>query len=320
MKAIRVHQFGDPQVLQFVDAPDPRPGPHQALIRVRCAGVNPVETYIRSGKYGRLPPLPYTPGSDAAGEIEAVGPDVHRWKPGDRVYTSGSLTGVYAEKTLCRSNQIHPLPHAVTFEQGAAVGVPYATAWRALFQRGRAAPGESVLVHGASGGVGIAAVQIARAHGLCVIGTAGTDAGRRLVIDQGAHHVLDHRQPDYPAAILDITGNHGVHLILEMLANVNLGRDLSLLARHGRIVIIGSRGPIEINPRDAMSRDADVLGMMLFNAPETELEMVHAALVAGLERGFLQPVVGRKLLLANAAEAHRLILEPGALGKIVLQT
>jgi len=196
--------------------------------------------------------------------------------------------------------------------------VPYATAYRALFQRARARAGEWVLVHGASGGVGVAAVQLARAAGLHVIGTGGTDEGRRLAREEGAHHVLDHRAPDYLEQAVALTGGRGVDVILEMLANVNLDRDLGVLARRGRVVVIGNRGSIEINPRAAMTRDADILGMSLLNAPPEELSGIHAALVAGLEAGTLRPVVGRELPLAEAARAHAAVLEPGAYGKIVL--
>ena len=318
MKAIRVHEFGGPEVLRLEDVPEPRPGAGQVLVRVRAAGVNPVDTYIRSGVHAVRPQLPYTPGLDAAGEVEAVGEGVARLAPGRRVYTAGSLTGTYAELALCDEAQCHQLPESVTYAQGAGVFTPYATAYRALFQRARAAAGETVLVHGASGGVGTAAVQIARAAGLRVVGTAGTQQGRALVSEQGAHHVLDHRAPDYLGRLGELTGGRGVDVILEMLANVNLDKDLGVLAKGGRVVVIGSRGAVEINPRTAMTRDAAVLGMSLFNASPGELASAHAAIGAGLEAGTLRPVVGRELPLSEAARAHEEVLKPGAYGKIVL--
>lgn len=318
MKAIRVHKFGGPEELQFEEIPPPQPAPGQVLVRVHAAGVNPVDTYIRSGAYAAKPILPYTPGKDAAGVIEAVGGEVRHVKPGDRVYVGDSLTGTYAEFVLCEPSQVHPLPEKISFAQGAGVNVPYATAYRALFQRARAVAGEIVLVNGASGGVGIASVQLARAAGLTVIGAAGTDRGRRLAADQGAHHVLDHHSPDFLKQILDLTGERGVDLILEMASHVNLGKDLTFLAQGGRVTVIGSRGPVEINPRDAMGRDAAILGVMLYNASPREMAGIHAALGAGLENGTLRPVVGREFPLAEAAEAHQAVLEPGAFGKIVL--
>jgi len=318
MKAIRVHEFGGPEVLRLEDVPDPQPGAGQVVVRVKAAGVNPVDTYIRSGTYARKPALPYTPGMDAAGVVEAIGPGVTRVAEGDRVYVAGTLSGAYAEQALCLETQVHPLATKVSFAQGAAVGVPYATAYRALFQLARATPGETVLVHGASGGVGIAAVQLARAAGMRVIGTAGTEKGRALVAHEGAHEVLDHRAADYLERLRTLTSGRGVDLVLEMLANANLGKDLQILAMGGRVVVIGSRGTAEINPRDAMGRDASILAMSLFNASERELASIHAALVAGLESGALRPVVGQELPLAEASRAHQKVMEPGAYGKIVL--
>jgi NADPH:quinone reductase len=196
--------------------------------------------------------------------------------------------------------------------------VPYATAYRSLFQKAKAKGGEVVLIHGASGGVGVAAVQIARAAGLIVIGTAGSDRGLALVKEQGAHHVLDHRKPDYLAQVIGLSDGRGVDVVLEMLANVNLGKDLTIMAPGGRVVVIGSRGSVEVSPRELMVRDATVLGMVLFNATPSETASIHAALVAGLENGTLRPVTGRELPLAEAPQAHKAVMEPGAYGKIVL--
>ena len=318
MKAIRVHEFGGPEVLRLEEVAEPQPGEGEVLVRVRAAGVNPVDTYIRSGVHAIKPSLPYTPGLDAAGVVEAVGEGVTRVAAGDRVYTAGTVGGAYAELAVCKESQVYRLPERVSFAQGAGVFTPYATAYRALFNRGQGKAGESVLVHGASGGVGTAAVQFARAAGFKVIGTGGTEEGRRLVAEQGAHHVLDHRAPDYLEQLKTLTGGEGVDLILEMLSNVNLGKDLDVLARGGRVVVVGSRGAVEINPRALMSRDASIHGLTLFNATPRELEGVHAAIGAGLENGTLNPVVGRELPLAEAARAHEAVLEPGAYGKIVL--
>jgi NADPH:quinone reductase len=320
MKAIRVAAFGEPEVLKLEEVPTPQPGPNEVLVRIRAAGVNPVETYIRAGTYARLPELPYTPGNDGAGVVEQIGADVSEFKVGDRVYTAGSVSGTYAEFALCKKDQVHPLPANVSFAQGAAMGTPYATAYRGLLQRAAAKPGETVLVHGASGGVGTAAVQLARAHGLRVFGTAGSDEGLKLVREQGAHEMFDHRASDHFEKIMKATGGHGVDVIVEMLANVNLGKDLTILAKAGRVVIIGSRGRAEVNPRDTMQRDSDVRGMILPNTPPAQLASIHAALVAGLENGTLRPVIGKEFPLAEAEEAHRVVMESGAIGKIVLRT
>lgn len=318
MKAIRVHEFGGPEVMRLEETADPQPGAGQVLVRISAAGVNPVDAYIRTGTHAQRPNLPYTPGMDAAGTIAAVGEGVERVKAGDRVYTAGTLTGAYAELALCDQSQVYPLPPSVSFSQGAAVNVPYATAYRALFQRAHALPGETVLVHGASGGVGIAGVQLARAAGLTVIGTGGSEKGRQLVKEQGAHHVLDHHAADYLEQLMSLTGNQGVDIILEMLANVNLGKDLNILARGGRVVVIGNRGAVEINPRALMGNDGAILGMSLLHATPADLAGIHAALVAGLENNSLRPVIGREMALAEAPAAHQAVMEPGAYGKIIL--
>jgi NADPH:quinone reductase len=315
MKAIRVHEFGLPDVLKLEETRDLKPDATQVLIKVKAIGVNPVEAYVRSGSYARKPNLPYTPGTDAAGVVEDVGSGVTKFKAGDRVYTSGTVTGAYAELALCTESQVHPLPEHASFEQGAALGVPYATACYALFHKARALTGETVLVHGGSGGVGIAAIQLAMAAGMTVIATGGSEKGRKLIENQGARYVLDHRAPGYLDAIKD-----GPDVILEMLANVNLEKDLEILAARGRIVVIGSRGKIEIDPRQLMSRNAEISGMVLFNATEGELKSVHSAIASGFKNQTLNPVVGREFPLANAAQAHRAIMEPGAQGKIVLVT
>ncbi|HTP58114.1 MAG TPA: NADPH:quinone reductase [Spirochaetia bacterium] len=318
MKAIVVREFGDPDVMKLVDTPTPTPGPGQVLVRVKAAGVNPADAYARSGL--TKPPLPFTPGTDAAGTVESIGSGVTHVKQGQRVYTARSLSGTYAEYALALSQQVQPLPDRVSFSQGAGVFVPYATAWRALNHFARARQGETLLIHGSSGGVGIAAAQTARAMGMTIIGTAGTDKGRELALKEGAHHVVDHHAKGYPEEILKLTGGRGVDVILEMLANVNLGADLKLLAPRGRVVVIGSRGEATITPRDLMGKDGAIYAMLLWNISEEDAVKTHAALAAGLENGTLRPVVGLELKLAEAPAAHRKVMEPGAFGKIVLLT
>ncbi|MBZ5628092.1 MAG: NADPH:quinone reductase [Acidobacteriia bacterium] len=318
MKAIVVREFGGPEVLRVEEVSDPRPGRGEVLVRVRAIGVNPVDTYIRSGAYGIKPTLPYTPGSDAAGEVESVGEGVTKVRPSDRVYVYRSLTGAYAEKALCTEAQVHALAKNVSYAQGAALGVPYVTAYRAMFHKANAQPGETVLIHGASGGVGVAAVQMARAAGLIVVGTASTDKGKEMVAREGAHRVVDHSAADAQEQLMKLTGGRGFDIIVEMLANKNLAKDLTMLVIKGRVVVVGSRGAVEINPRDVMARDAVVYGMTSFNISDHDLASIHAALVAGLENGALRPVVGQELPLKDAPRSHQAVMEPGAYGKIVL--
>lgn len=318
MKAIRVHEFGDPEVMRLEDIPDLSAGPGEVVVRVKAVGVNPVDTYIRSGTFSFKPRLPYTPGMDAAGVVEHVGEGVKSVVPGARVYIAGTKSGAYAEQALCKESRVHRLPENASFEDGAAIGVPAGVAYRGLFQKARALPGETVLVHGASGGVGTAAVQLARAAGMVVIGTAGTAEGRDLVLKQGAHHVVDHRVEGYPEKILELTDGRGVDVILEMLGNVNLAKDLKMLAPAGRVAVVGSRGTAEVDPRDAMGREAVILGVMLNAATDREYASIHAALTAALENGNFRPVIGRRIPLAEAPRSHEAVMEPGSYGKIVL--
>lgn len=317
MKAIQVQRFGGPEVLELVELPTPVPSVGEILIRLHATGVNPVETYVRSGARGARP-LPYTPGADGAGIVEAIGPGVTRIRPGDRVFTSSTLTGTYAEYALGTPSQVHLLPDGVDFTVGAAIGTPYATAYRALFQLGAARPGETVFVHGGSGGVGIATIQLARAHGLRVIASAGTERGVELVKRCGAHAAVDHTEPFYRQTVLNLTDGLGPQLIVEMLANKNLAEDLALIARRGRIVVVGNRGTIEIDPRTAMMREASIVGLSLFNADEHERAEIYAGIRAQLEAGIIAPVIGQTFPLAGAALAHTAILAPGAYGKILL--
>jgi NADPH:quinone reductase len=239
-------------------------------------------------------------------------------RPGDRVYTAKTLTGAYAQFALALEEQVHPLPEKISFAQGAGIWVPYGTAYHALYHSAQAHAAETVLVHGASGGVGTAAVQMARAMGLTVFGTAGTQKGADLVKREGAHQVFDHSKAGHLEEIMKATGGRGMDIILEMLANVNLSADLKLLAMNGRVIIIGNRGEITINPRDLMSRRASARGFTLWAITPAEEAQIHAGLFAGLENGALRPIVGKELPLADAARAHKEILEPGAAGKIVL--
>lgn len=321
MNAIRAHEFGGPDVLRLDELPEPAPGAGQVRVRLHAIGVNPFDTYMLSGTYAITPALPYSPGADGAGVVEAVGPDVTGVAVGDRVYTAGTADhrayGAYREVVLCAQGQVHALPDRVSFSEGAAVGVPCITAHTAL-ERATPKPGDVVLVHGASGAVGLATVQLARAAGLTVIGTAGTPDGLALVEEEGAHHALNHGDPAHVERIQAITGGRGPDVIIEMLANVNLDHDLTMIAPRGRIVVVGNRGRIEIDPRKIMGKQSLVTGFALWGVPLADLERAHEAVGAALASGALRPVVGAELPLADAAEALRRVMAPGARGKIVL--
>jgi NADPH:quinone reductase len=321
MFAIRAHEFGGPDVLRLDEIPEPTPGAEQVRVRLHAVGVNPFDTYMLSGSYAIKPPLPYSPGADGAGVVEAVGAGVTDVQVGDRVYIGGTTDhqayGAYRQMVLCTPRQVHPLPDRVSFAEGAAVNVPCVTAHTAL-ERARPNPGDVVLVHGASGAVGLAVVQLARSAGLTVIGSAGTADGLELVAAEGAHHTVDHRDPAHVDRVQALTSGRGPDIVIEMLANVNLDHDLTVLAPRGRIVVVGNRGRIEIDPRKIMGKQATVTGFALWGLSPEEFERAHDAVGGALASGALRPVIGAELPLADAAEAHRRVMAPGARGKIVL--
>ena len=317
MKAIIVQDFGGPEALQIQTVPDPTPQSGEVVVKLHAAGVNPVETYQRAG----TPPynnteFPWTPGSDGAGEIVEVGEEVYDWKIGDRVYVYAPKgNGTYAEMIACKSSQVHRLPDNVSFEQGAAMGVPYATAHRALFGKAQAKAGEVVFIHGASGGVGTAAIQLANRAGLSVAGSASDEA---FIEEVGAKYTFNHHANGYLSDALGATCGRGFDIILEMKSGENLGRDAEVLAPFGRIVVVGGGKPVEVNPRDWMMRDATVLGMTLFNVTDAQLQKTHADLIDGLQSGQLRPIIDKTFDLADAAKAHVAVMEGESHGKIVL--
>jgi len=322
MKAIRAHSFGGPEVLQLETVDDPIPGPGEVVVDLRAAGVNPADTYMRSGTYAILPKLPYVPGGDGGGVISAIGPDVTGHGVGDRVFVgtalSFDLTGCYAEKVKRKASEVLSLPKGITFAQAAAFGVSYPTAHYALFERGGAQSGETVFVHGASGSVGSSAIQLAKRAGLTVIGSAGTSKGLELIRAEDADHAVNHTEEGYMNEVRRFTGGKGPELILEMLANVNLAADMDVAAKFGRIIVIGNRGEITINPRVAMAKDLDIRGLVLWNATAAQVKSMMLDILAGVAEGSLRPIVGREMRLSEAAAAHIAVLEHGVSGKLVL--
>ncbi|WP_167133714.1 NADPH:quinone reductase [Arthrobacter sedimenti] len=332
MKRIEISRYGPEEVLAYVsgDAPVHIPAsPGHTLdaddavtIDVRAIGVNPADTYLRAGNYEFLTPsIPFTPGYDAAGIISAVGASVTSFAVGDRVWVStipARAAGTYAQQIMCTPSIVHALPEHLSFDEGAAVGLSYTTAYRALVQRGQAVAGETVLIHGASGGVGTAAVQLAYALGLTVIGTASTPEGRKLVLKLGARHALDHSGQDYLAEAQGLTGGLGFHLIIEMAAHKNLSQDTGTLSRNGRIVVVGSRGPVEMNPRALMVNETDVRGTAVWNMTPVDLHDAYIAIDAFLQERVIRPVVGEHFALEDAIAAHQAIAGAHSPGRIIL--
>jgi NADPH:quinone reductase len=323
MKAIQVTQFGGPKELIFSDVADIVAGKGEVCVRLYAAGVNPSDTYTLTGTYAfSIPQLPYTPGLDGAGIVEAIGEGVTNVRVGDRVFIASLMrsksTGTFAQKIVCDSNVVHLLPDHVSFEQGAALGVPALTAYRALFQRACLKPGQTVFIHGASGGVGLQVVQMAKAHGAKVIGTASKPDGKKLVQQAGADVVIDHVTEESIDEVLALTDGKGPDVIIEFLANINLETDLKLIAPFGKIVIIGNRGSIEINPRLAMQKECDILATALWNAPKDEYEQSIHGVIGMLNSGALRPIIGTALPLQQASQGFDLLEKGIGNGKLVL--
>lgn len=321
MRAAKLLKFGGPKVLQVHDdVPVPIISNTQVLVKIKAAGVNPVDTYIREGAMGNLQ-LPAIIGKDAAGIIEAVGENVKEFKIGDRVFVcilSLNHQGTYAEYVAAEENEVFPL-FDLSFHQGASVGIPYFTAYRALILKAKAKKGETVLVHGASGAVGLAAIQMCKHYGMKTLGTAGTPEGMSLVKENGADYVFSHKNKNYLEAIMELTENTGVDVILEMLSNVNLGNDLNILAPHGRVMIIGSRGSVVIEPRSMMLPETSVIGVALLSSSDEEMKETTSAVCLGLKEGWLKPIVNRVYPLKNISDAHHdIIHSKGAKGNLIL--
>lgn len=321
MNAIVVSEFGAENVLRYTQAPIPQPAAGQVRVKMHAVGVNPVETYIRAGSYAIKPALPYTPGNDGAGVVDAVGEGVTGLQEGQRVFVAATLaqhnTGTYAEYTVCDADAVHGLPGNTSFEQGAGLGTPGLAAAHALFFRAGVKPGEVVLVHGGSGGVGTLAVQLARRAGAVVLGTAGNDTGLALVKKLGAHAVFNHRQEGYTDKIIAASGGNGPDIVVEMVANVNLAKDMQMLAKYGRVVIVGNHGTTEFDPRSAMGKDAAVLGMNVINMGQQQYRQAMYILSAAMETG-LETIIASTLPLRQAAKAHRDVAGKNKNGKIIL--
>jgi len=276
-----------------------------------------VETYQRKGPASAYNiKLPAILGKDGAGVVEEVGPN-SKWKKGDRVYIAIAFGG-YAQFAVANDNEIFRLPEHVSFEQGAAIGVPYRTAYNALFHIAKSDPSDLVLIHGCSGGAGVACLEFCKQRGIRVIGTAGTEEGLKLIKERGCEEVFNHREEGYVEKISKHTGGKGVNVIIEMLANVNLVHDMNLVAIGGRIVIVGCRGEITINPRLLMGKRSSVHGMILGQATEKEKEEMEHAIFGGLTNKTLNPLINKIYPLKDISKVHHDIINSTAYGKLIV--
>jgi len=321
MQAAVFDKHGGSEVIQVKQVARPTPSTDEVLIRVEAIGVNPVETYIRNGMFGEMP-VPHILGMDAAGVVEECGEDVTSFKKGDRVWIYHKQftgAGTYAEYVAVPQSDAHHLHDKMTFEEGAALGIPYLTAEHALVHSTRAKPGEYCFVHGASGGVGVASVQVARGIGLHVVGTAGTDESCKDVERNGAEFAINHCTEGYMDEIRSRLDGNGVDVVLEMLGDKNLAKDMEALNCGGRITVIGTRGPeVTINPMLFLQKEMQINGTRVFNASAEQVTQYCAHLASGADLGWLKPIVGKRYKLSQVKEAHEEIMNGRAKGKMVL--
>lgn len=317
MKAMQMADYGPADDLTLVEAQQPIINADQLLVKVGAAGINPVDTYIRSGTNNYSTSFPHTPGLDGAGTVVEVGSNISGVEIGQKVYFSRNLTGSAAEFAVCLPTHTFPLPDCLSFAEGACIGIPYTTAHRALFGRANAKAGDKVLIHGATGAVGLASIQLALAAGMEVVASAGTVEGANLLLQQGVQSVIMHSEENHLAPYQSL--DQGFNVIIEMLANHNLDQDLKALTFEGCVAIVGNRGTVEINPRDLMAKDASVVGVALANIKPDDLSRIAKALYPQFEKGVLKPVIRQSYPLEALAQAHEDVLKPGALGNLVLQ-
>ncbi len=322
MKAVRIHEYGGPEVLRYEESPTPEPGPAQVLVRVEAASVNQVDVAIRENRFPTPKQPPKTIGSDGAGVVERIGAGVKTVERGDRVFFSGlgvGSEGSYAEYAVIAEAQAVPMPAELSFVDAAALGMVFPAAYYGLIRRGDVREGETVLVQGAAGGVGSAAVQLAKARGARVLATVSGTAETDLVRKLGADEVIDYRREDVAGRALELTEGRGVDLVLELVVSANLPSDIRLIAKGGRIVCTG-QGPapeVTIPIGEALAKDATLLFMNLNNAGRAGVAKIAAELAGMTADGTIKPVVGATFPLAEARRAHEL-LAGDHLGKLVL--
>jgi NADPH2:quinone reductase len=330
MKAAFIDGTGGPEVIRYGELPRPEPGAGEALVRVGAVAVNPIDTYIRSGAVTMALPRPYVVGCDLAGTVEALGPGVKRFRPGDRVWGSNQglmgRQGTFAEYAAVAEDYLYATPAGVSDAEAAAVALVGITAHLGLFRCAGLRAGEWVFAQGGTGGVGSMVLQMARAAGARVITTVGSAEKAAVCRGWGADGVLNYKTDDVPAAVRELTQGHGVDVWYETQREPDLVRTVDLMARRGRMVVIaGRQARPEFPVGPFYTRDLSLFGFAMFNATPEEQRRCADDINRWLAEKKLHPVIGRTLPLAQAAEAHRLqeensLRKAGTLsGKIVLE-
>jgi len=322
MKAVVCEAFGGPEVLALRELPDPPPpGPGELQVRIRARGVQYVDVLMLAGKYQFRPEPPFIPGGEGAGEVVAVGPDVAGFKPGDRVMSRQRL-GAFAELGNCKAEECDLIPSALSLEQAAVFRNVYHTAYHALLQRGRLKSGEWVLIHGAAGGIGLPAIQIAKLRGAHVIATASTDEKRSVCLEEGADHAIDY-QAGFRDKVVELTGGRGVDIVYDPVNGPTFEESLRCLAWGGRILILGFLGgaPALARTNYLLIKGIEAIGVRIGGLNEAHPDIAAAnvrTLVELAGQGKLKPRIWRSFPLERAAVAMQALIDRKVIGKAVL--
>ena len=320
MKAIQFKALGGPQVMELVDIPKPEVRPRMVRVRNHAVGINFADNFFRQGNYQIKPKLPDTPGMEAAGVIDEVGPEVEGLKPGMRV--AGIGLKAYAEYSLCYANQTIPLPDYVSFEEGAAFPIQTLTAWFMIHTCHHMTPGQTVLVHSAAGGVGIVAMQIAKAAGARVIGTVSSDSKIDVAKQYGADEVINYETKDFAAEAMRLTKGKGIDLNLDAVGKPTFEKGLDCAAPFGHIILYGRAGgpPDKLDVFRLFAKAVKVSGFVLMTASSQHQLMREGteACFKLMKEGKLKMLIGKTYPLREAAEAHRFMESRQSVGKLVL--
>jgi NADPH2:quinone reductase len=322
MKAVVCEAFGGPEVLAVREVPDPpAPGPGEVQVRILARGVQYVDVLMLAGKYQFRPEPPFIPGNEGAGEVVAVGPGVAAVKPGDKVMCRQRL-GAFAERGNFKLEDCDLIPGGLSLEAAAVFRNVYHTAYHALLQRGRLTPGERVLIHGAAGGIGLPAIQIAKLHGAEVIATASTDDKRRAFLEAGADHAIAY-EGGFRDKVLELTHGRGVDIIYDPVNGPTFEESLRCLAWGGRILILGFLGgpPAAARTNYLLIKGIEAVGVRIGGLAEAHPEIAAAnikTLIGLAAEGKLKPRIWRRYPLEDAAAAVRALVERKVIGKVVL--
>ncbi|MDG4834522.1 NAD(P)H-quinone oxidoreductase [Solwaraspora sp. WMMD1047] len=322
MYAITIPEPGGPDALVWAQVPDPEPDPDEVVIEVRASAVNRADLLQRQGNYPSPPGIPPYPGLECSGVVAEVGAEVTGWRVGDQVCAL-LAGGGYAQRVAVPAGQLLPVPAALDPESAAALPEVACTVWSNVVQLAHLGMGETLLVHGGGSGIGTFAVQLGAALGATVIATARA-AKHEPLRELGAAHLIDYTEADFVAAVRELTDGRGVDVILDIIGAAYLGRNVGALATNGRLVVIGLQGgrKAELDLSALMSKRASLIATTLRARPVAE----KAAIVRGVreeiwplvESGSIVPVVDRRVPMAMAAEAHRIVENSDHLGKVLL--